>query len=132
MHFQKKSQAFPKTYLFYQRKLKFEFFENFKAKIPRETLPIKFLPKVVILKKFRLFFENTHWFSRNSHFFERFEFPWAIILFETRARRKMPNLPILKENLDLLKKQHPIHQKVQKFDCFELSQAIWKPHRLFR
>ena len=60
------------------------------------------MPKIVILKKFRLFFENTHLFSRNSHFFERFEFPWAILLFETRARRKMPRLPILEENLHLL------------------------------
>ena len=61
------------------------------------------MPKKVILKKFRRPFENTHLFSRNSHFFERFEFPWAILLFETPARRKMPRLPILEENLDLLK-----------------------------
>ena len=61
------------------------------------------MPKIVILKKFRQFFENTHLFFRNSHFFERFEFPWAILLFETRARRKMPRLPILEEILDLLK-----------------------------
>ena len=61
------------------------------------------MSKIVILKKFRRFFGNTHLFSRNSHFFDRFECLWAILLFATRARRKMPRLPILEENLDLLK-----------------------------
>ena len=61
------------------------------------------MPKIKILKKFMRFFENTHLFSQNSHFFERFEFPRAKILLETQARRKMPRLPILEENLDLLK-----------------------------
>ena len=87
----------------FQRKTKFETFENFKAKIPTETHSLKFLPKKKILQKFMRFFENTHLFSQNSHFFERFEFPRAKILLETQARRKMPRLPILEENLDLLK-----------------------------
>ena len=59
------------------------------------------MPKIKILKKFRPIFENTHLFSRNFHIFERFEIPWALLLLETQARRKMPRLRILEEHLDL-------------------------------
>ena len=69
MHFQKKVKLLQKNHLFFKQKPKFETFENFKTKIPSsETHSLNFLPKVVIFKKFRLFFEITHLFSRKLSF----------------------------------------------------------------
>ena len=95
--FQKKPNCFP------NENPSLKLLRSLKQKVLLRHILWKFLPKIVIFKNFRWFFGKTHLFSRNSNFFERFEFPWAISLFETRARRKMPRLPILEENLDLLK-----------------------------
>ena len=61
------------------------------------------MPISAIFKKFKQFFQIANLLSRKSQAVERFQFPWAIILFETQAGIKMPRLPILEKKKDLFK-----------------------------
>ena len=86
-----------------QENPRFEVFENFLSIKPFETHSIEILPISAIFKKFQQFFKITNLLSRKSQAFERFQFSWAIILFETQAGMKMLRSPILEKNKDLFK-----------------------------
>ena len=105
-------------YLFFQGNPKFDFFGKCCATKSIETKSIEILPKSAIFKKYRQFFQINHLLSRKSPAVERFQFSWAIILFEAQARRKMPRLPIL-EKKNLFKNNIYFSEITQKFDCFE-------------
>ena len=72
------------------------FLEFSSKKTPFETHSIVILPISAIFRKNKQFFEITHLFSRKSQAVERFEFSWAMILFQRHSLEKDPCLAFLK------------------------------------
>ena len=83
------------SFLFPRKSKVWKFWEIW-AKIPFETHSIKILLISAIFRNIKQFFGITHLLSRNSQAVERFQFSWAIVLFERHSNEKCPCLAFLK------------------------------------
>ena len=84
-----------------------------------------------IFKKVKQFFEITHLLSRKSQIVERFEFYWAIRVFERHSKEKYPCLAFLKTFKCFLEK-NIFFQKPNVLNVFRTHEHKWIARRIWK
>ena len=122
INFKKKSSFFPKTPPVFPRNSKVWNFWEFSSKNTIWDSLYRNIANVSHFKKIKQFFEFTHLLSRKSQAVERFEFYWAIRVFERHSKERYPCLAFLKTFKCFLEKKH-LFPKTQHFERLQNTWA---------